>query len=122
MRNAAQTYGKVAKETATPRELEATLLLRAAARLQSISDAWERKSHELDDALVFNRKLWTIFLTSVTREDNKLPNEVRQNIANLGMFVLNHTIATTTDRRPERLGSLISINRELAAGLLSRAA
>ncbi len=122
MRNAAQTYGKVAKETATPRELEATLLLRAAARLQSVRDGWERKANELDDALVYNRKLWTIFLTSVTREDSKLPTEVRQNIANLGVFVLNQTIATTTDRRPERLGSLISINRELAAGLLSNAA
>ena len=121
MRNAAQTYGKVAKETASPRELEAGLLLRAAARLQAVRDGGEKQVGEFDAALIFNRKLWSIFLTSVTRADNPLPAEIRQNIANLGLFVMNHTIALTQDPRPEKLGSLIAINRELATGLMSRA-
>jgi flagellar protein FlaF len=121
MRNAAQVYGKVAKETASPRELDANLLLRAAARLQAIRDGWDAKAKELDDALLYNRKLWSIFLTSVTRDDNPLPREIRQNIANLGVFVMNQTVALGTDRRPERLGSLIAVNRERAAGLLARA-
>ena len=38
MQRAAQTYGAVAKQTANPRELEADLLLTAAARLQAIHD------------------------------------------------------------------------------------
>jgi flagellar protein FlaF len=121
MQNAAQTYGKVAKTTASPRELEATLLLRSAARLQAIREQWDGKAADLDDALVYNRKLWSIFLSSVTSEQNPLPVEIRQNIANLGMFVFSQTLSLATDRRPERLGSLISINRELAAGLLGRA-
>jgi hypothetical protein len=37
------------------------------------------------------------------------------------VFVLSHSHSLATDRRPERLGSLISINRELAAGLMARA-
>ena len=41
MQRAAQTYGAVAKQTANPRELEADLLLTAAARLQAIHDGWE---------------------------------------------------------------------------------
>ena len=94
-----------------------TLLLRAAARLQAVCDDWDDKQSELDAALLFNRKLWTIFVTSVTRQDNPLPAPVRQNIANLGLFVMNHTMSMSFDRRPERLGSLITINRELAAGL-----
>jgi flagellar protein FlaF len=97
------------------------LLLGAAARLQAICDGWDGKAGELDDALVYNRKLWSIFLTSVTRDDNPLPREIRQNIANLGVFVMSQTLSLAADRRPERVGSLISINRELAAGLLSRA-
>jgi flagellar protein FlaF len=120
MQSAAQAYGKVAKATATPRDLEANLLLRAASRLQMVSDNWEDKQSELDGALTFNRKLWSIFLSSVTREDNPLPAPVRQNIANLGLFVMNHTMSISFDRRPERLGSLILINRELAAGLRSQ--
>jgi flagellar biosynthesis activator protein FlaF len=121
MHNAAQSYGKVAKTTASPRELEASLLLRAAAQLQAIREGWDTKAHELDSALTFNRKLWSILLTSVTEESNPLPREIRQNVANLGVFVLAHTMSLATDRRAERLGSLITINRELAAGLMSRA-
>ncbi|HET9904778.1 MAG TPA: flagellar biosynthesis regulator FlaF [Xanthobacteraceae bacterium] len=122
MRNAAQAYGKIAKETAPPRELEAQLLLGAAARLQAVYEGWEAKRSELDDALLYNRKLWSIFLTSVTRADNPLPREIRQNIANLGVFVLSQTIEIAAERRRERLLPLISINREIAAGLLARAA
>ena len=42
MQNAALAYGTVAKQIANPRELEADLLLKAAARLQAIRDAWDR--------------------------------------------------------------------------------
>lgn len=119
--NAAKTYGKVSKQTASPRELEALLLLKAASQLQAIRDDWERKRQSLDDALLYNRKLWTVFLTSATSAENPLPVDVRQNVANLGLFVMNQTISIIADRRPEPLGSLISINRELAAGLLGRA-
>jgi flagellar protein FlaF len=122
MQHAAQAYGNVAKQTSTPRELEANLLLKAAAHFQSIRDGWDRGTTELNDALLFNRKLWTIFLTSVTSEESQLPVEIRQNVANLGLFVLNQTIAMTSDPQPDRLGSLININREIAAGLLGRAA
>ena len=78
------------------------------------------KDGELDEALLYNRKLWTIFLASVTQEDNPLPKEVRQNVANLGLFVMNQTIALLAQPRPEQIRPLVSINRELAAGLLGR--
>jgi flagellar protein FlaF len=117
MQRAAQTYGKVAKQSVAPRELEADLLLRAAARLQAIRDSWDSKRVELDDALLYNRKLWSIFVTSVTHPSNPLPANVRENVANLGVFVFNHTLTTLIDPKPEMLGSLISVNRQLAAGL-----
>ena len=44
MHHAAQAYGKVAKQTSSPRDLEADLLLKAAARLQAISDNWDTKA------------------------------------------------------------------------------
>lgn len=120
MHNAAQTYGSVAKQIANPRELEAQLLLKAAARLQSVKDAWDNQRHDLGDALLYNRKLWTVLLAAVASEDNPLPAPIRQNVVNLGLFVMNRTIEVTSEPAPERLASLILINRELAAGLLGR--
>jgi flagellar biosynthesis activator protein FlaF len=119
MQNAAKAYGSVARQTSNPRELEADLLLQAASRLQAVHDAWDQA--KLDDALLYNRKLWTVFLTTATDGSNPLPAAIRQNVANLGIFVMNHTLATISDPRPEKLRSLISINRELAAGLMGRA-
>jgi flagellar biosynthesis activator protein FlaF len=120
MQSAAQAYGSVARKIVSPRELEADLLLKAASRLQSVHDGWHATESQLSDALLYNRKLWTIFMTSVTEPDSPLPIEVRQNIANLGLFVMNQTMKVMSEPGPERLRSLIAINREIAAGLLGR--
>jgi flagellar biosynthesis activator protein FlaF len=121
MQSAAQAYGKVARQIATPRELEANLLLKAAAHLQAVCSGWTERQPELHEALLFNRKLWSILMTSVTGGDNLLPVEIRQNVANLGVFVMWQTVATTGQPHPDKLRPLIDINRELAAGLLARA-
>jgi flagellar protein FlaF len=121
MQKAAQAYRAVATQIASQRELESDLLLKAASRLQAIHDSWDNRKPELGEALLYNRKLWTIFLTSVTSADHPLPAAIRQNLANLGLFVMKHTIALQANPRREQLDSLISINRELAAGLLGRA-
>jgi flagellar protein FlaF len=110
-----------AKTTANPRELEADLLLTAAARLQAIRDGWDNKRAELDSALFYNRQLWSIFVTSATGAEDSLPVGLRQIVANIGLFVFKQTLTTLIDPKPENLGALISINRELAAGLLDHA-
>ena len=79
-----------------------------------------RDADELHEALLFNRKLWTILLTAVTSEGNQLSAEIRQNVANLGVFVMKQTVDMTGEPHPEKLRPLININRELAAGLLGR--
>jgi flagellar protein FlaF len=120
MQHGAQTYGKVANQTASQRELEANLLLRAASRLQAVHDGWERKQDELGDALLYNRRLWAIFMAAVAQDDNPLPRQLRQDVANLGLFVFRHTLSLIADPRPEYLGCLVNINRQLAAGLQGR--
>ena len=112
-----QAYRAVAKEIASPRELESSLLLKAAARLQAVVDSWDQNRSDLDGALLYNRKLWTVFLGSAMNDDNPLPVEIRQNVANLGMYIMSQTIAVTSDPRVEIVNSLVTINRELAAGL-----
>ena len=47
--------------------------------------------------------------------------EIRQNIANIGIFVMKQTVEIQTNPAPEKLKSLIDINCNLAAGLSGRA-
>lgn len=119
--HATQAYQTVAKRTGNPRDLEANLLAKSAINLQRIRENWELADTELLGALKFNRKLWNVFLNSATREENPLPAAIRQNIANLGLFVLNHTIKLEARPEPSRLDVLININREVAAGLRASA-
>jgi flagellar protein FlaF len=94
--------------------------LKAGARLQAVCDTWDSNKSDLDGALLFNRKLWTVFLSSVMSSESPLPAEIRQNVANLGAFILAQTMALSTNPRIEVVASLININRELAAGLRGR--
>jgi flagellar protein FlaF len=117
MHRAAKAYGSVANRVASQRDLEADLLLSAASRLQAVQDGWDKTKPQLDAALLHNRQLWTILIDAITASDNPLPKEIRQNVANLGIFVLNQTVSMLATPKPEMLSPLISINRELAAGL-----
>ena len=113
MNYASKAYTKVARETANPRDLEASLLLQAAAKLQAVHDNWGDKPKGLDEAVLYNRRLWTVFLDSVIREDNKLPHETRQSLLNLGVFIMGETFELMTKPKPTNLEAIIKINRRL---------
>lgn len=82
-----------------------------------MQDEWQSKAAELGPALTFNRKLWTVLATAATNPEHPLPDAIRVNIASLANFIFNHTMSILAEPRPERLGVLVSINREVAAGL-----
>jgi flagellar protein FlaF len=123
MSNAAATYAKNAQQTGTPRELEAQLLMRAAARLQAVHDGEVVKAEEVVSALRYNRRLWIVFGGSVGRPENPLPHPIKQNLANLANFIVKHSLSleTSTENTAGRIGVLININREIAAGLRTQA-
>ena len=120
MSNAAQAYARTSQTTASPREIEAQALLKAARQLQEIQNNWKGPDRNLHKALMFNRRLWSIFLTAAEASDNPNSMEVRQNIANIGVFVMKQTVDMQLNPDPAKLKSLIDINCNLAAGLSGR--
>lgn len=117
MNRAAATYASVSQTGLSGRDLEASLLIRAAAQLQSVVDAWEDRQHELGEALLYNRRLWTILATAATEAENPLPLKVKQDLAGLAAFIFKRTIDLQVEPASEKVASLISINRNIAAGL-----
>ncbi len=119
--SASKVYARVAQAVVAPRDLEASLLLKAAAKLQAVLAAWDQKPPSgLADALLYNRRLWIVFIDAVMRDDNSLPIATRQNVLNLGMFVMAETFSLMTAPKHEHLANLIQINRAIAAGLGSK--
>lgn len=121
MSNAAQAYARTSQTTGTARDIEAQALLKAAKQLRDIQANWTGPTAGMHKALLFNRRLWTIFLSAAESNDNPQPLEVRQKIANISVFVMHQTIAMQTEPDPAKLKSLIDINCNIAAGLAGRA-
>src|SRR5689334_23633016 len=114
----AMAYQQVGKQTSSARDLEANLLSKAASNLQRLRDNWDATpARELHTALRFNRRLWSVFMASVTNDNSHLPLDLRQNVANLGIFVAKQTVSVEIEPKPQKLDVLININRQLAAGL-----
>lgn len=117
MTQQANAYARTAQQTLQGRDLEAHVLLKSAARLQGIRDNWEERKTDLEEALLANRKIWTIFVSGMSADDCTLPSQLRANMLSLGMFVFNRTLAMTIDPKPQQLDVLIDINRNIAMGL-----
>ena len=108
--NAAQAYARTSQTTASPREIEAQALLKAARQLQEVEDNWTGPDKNMLNALLFNRRLWTIFMSAVESNDNQQPMDVRQNIANIAVFVLKQTVDMQMNPDPAKLKSLRCIS------------
>lgn len=121
MSHAAQAYARAKQTTALPREVEAQALLKAARQLQEVQSNWIGPDPRMHAALLFNRQLWTIFMSAAQSDENPQPLEIRQQIANIGIFVMKQTIDMQMIPDPGKLKSLIEINRNIAAGLSGRA-
>jgi len=117
MSNAAQAYARTSQTTSSPREIEAQALLKAARQLQEVQSNWAGPGKAMESALLFNRRLWSIFMSAAQTDENPQPIEIRQNIANIGVFVMIQTVDMQLNPDPAKLKSLIDINRNLAAGL-----
>ena len=118
--SAARAYQEASYQGGDPREREAALLIKAAANLQRTkSDASTKE--ELDQALTFNRQIWTMFVGELLDEKHDMPKDLRQNLVNLGLFTFNHTLEVLADPDKKSVDSLININRNIAEGLRSNA-
>ena len=120
MSQAAQAYARTSQTTAAPREIEAQALLKAARQLQEVQANWSGPDRNMHNALLFNRRLWSIFLSAAEDNGNQNSLDIRQNIANLGIFVMKQTLEMQMDPDPKKLTSLIEINTNIAAGLAGR--
>jgi flagellar protein FlaF len=60
-------------------------------------------------------------MSAAGNAENQQSLEIRQNIANIGIFVMNQTLDLQINPEPSKLNSLIEINCNIAAGLSGRA-
>ena len=119
--DALNAYQSVERNTLSGRELEASVLTRAALLLADVQQHWNEPNRDerLDHALRHNQRLWTLFQAELSAPDHPMPVELRQNLLNLAAFVDKRSFEVMAYPDPAKLDILISINKNIAAGLRS---
>ncbi len=117
--NALDAYRQVDKNTNSGRETEARILSEAALKLKRCQENWNDPEREgqLDTALRYNQKIWSLFQGELEREDNPLPQKLRIDILRLAAFIDKRIFEVMAYPSPEKLTIIININQNLAAGL-----
>jgi len=120
---AAGAYGAHAqKHTPDQRELEAIILLKAAKMMKDLQEHWAEMTPELlHSTLEYNRQIWLLFYdTALENPEGNRPNDLRSNIVNLANFIFKREMEILAVPEKGKLDILISINHEIAAGLMTK--
>ena len=120
---AAGAYDSNAQSNTTDqRELEGRVLLKSNRMIQELIDNWDNRGKEqLEDTLTYNRQIWMLFYdTAIENKDGNAPNDLRSNIINLANFIFKREIDILSNPDKKKLDILININREIAAGLMTK--
>lgn len=120
---AAGAYGDHAqKNTPDQRELEGLVLLKSARMLQDLQDNWDGANGEIiEETLKYNRQIWMMFYdTALENPEGDRPNDLRSNIINLANFIFKREVEILSNPAKEKFDVLISINKEIAAGLMTK--
>ena len=112
-------YQQIEKPTVSGRETEARVLTTAADKLKECQRNWgaDTNHNQLNEALLFNQKIWSIFQTELVKPDNPLPDDLKQNLLQLSVFIDKRIFEIMAYPSPEKLTIIININQNIAAGL-----
>jgi flagellar protein FlaF len=107
----------IALESANPQETLAWGLTTTARKLQEARAPGTTRDQVLE-AVRLNWRLWTIIQAEQSDPDCQTPKNIREGLLNLANFVDKRSLGLLASADQEQLEILISVNRNIAAGLL----
>jgi flagellar protein FlaF len=117
MSNGIGAYQKANRVLASDRLVQARVLRTAIGRLQDLRNNWNPDN--LNDALKYNQRFWTVVQADAMSDDCPLPADLRTNLLRLSAFVDRRTLEIYENPTPEKLDTLIAINISCAERLES---
>lgn len=112
-------YGRTHKSSLKGRALEGEAFVKAANMLINAQNFPENK-RLLGEALQYTQKLWTIVQADLQSPSNKLDDVMKANLLSLSLYVDRTCHEVIKKPHQPRLQGLIDVNKNVAAGLLSR--
>lgn len=119
IRDSHAAYASATHAVKTPRGTEYDAFARATQRMKTAQDHGANGFADLADAVLTNRKLWTLLAVDISDRDNALPRDLRARIMYLADFTREHSRLVL--QRKASADALIDINRAMMAGLRNTA-
>ena len=121
--NQTNAYKQVQKTALTDRQIEAAVLMKAAAMLKRCQANWNASDRDqnLNKALRFNQLLWSFFQAALVNPENPLPENMKQDILRLSLFIDKRIFEIIAYPTPEKITIIIDINTNIAEGLRTAA-
>jgi tetratricopeptide (TPR) repeat protein/flagellar biosynthesis regulator FlaF len=116
-------YEEMQREGLEGRELEASVLFRAAQKLKRCVPDWERRNEKefrakLMNALEFNQNVWSFLQVELDDPSNPLPLSLRLNLLRLSRFVDKQIFSLFAgEGSADDLLSIARIDEQIARGL-----
>ena len=119
--NQYKAYDNIRQETSSGRVLEASVLMRAAQKLKDCQNHWDSEDREtqFNEAIRLNQMIWSIFQGELSQDENPLPMEIKRQLLTLSVYVDKTIFEAMANPTTEKLTTLININQNIAAGLMS---
>jgi flagellar protein FlaF len=108
----------MALEHASPEQTLAWGLTTTARKMAEVRDKPGVTREQILDAVRLNWRLWTIIQAEQSDPDCATPKSIREGLLNLSNFIDKRSVELLATPDMEKLDALISINRNIAAGLL----
>lgn len=102
-----------------PAQSEAWALVEAAKRMAEAVLNGDNEAARA--ALRLNWRLWTIFQAELSENETLVPDQIRENMLRLCLFVDKTTVTLLAEPTPEGINNLVNINRNIAQGLMASA-
>lgn len=112
---AQKAYAASAAPTRSPRGLEYDAIAKITRQLQQAAQKGDAGFAELVSALYENRRLWTLFATSVANQQNALPAELRASLFYLAEFTQDHSARVLAGKATVQ--PLLEVNTSILRGL-----
>jgi len=114
-----KAYGQTQKSVIGGRAGEAEAFAKSASNLHAASqEPIDAAAYE--EALHTNQKLWTVLQASLLEDEGRLPDDLRQDIIKLSIFVDSQTLKALAHPSAANVETIININRNMANGLFKR--
>ena len=109
-----KAYAHAQNVTEDPRHTEYRLLAQVTGALIKARDG-EGRLQEKIQALLWNQRVWEVFMTDLTDAGNTLPQALETQLVSLAIWVVKETNAVLDESG--EMDALIAVNRNIMDGL-----